>query len=85
MLSTLADNDVFKNEIQNSDGSVEEMIKIGITRILEIPSDTVNIKQTSSISDVNLRSLKGKTQIISWKLLARSQRTQTTVHVGTVF
>ena len=69
-MSILADNDVFKNEIQNSDGSIEEMIKIGITRILDIPSDTVNTKQTSSISDVNLRSLKGKTQIIAWKLLA---------------
>jgi len=69
-LSTLADNDVFKNEIKNSDGSIEEMIKIGIPRILDIPSDTVNTKQTSTISDVNLRSLKGKTQIIAWKLLA---------------
>ena len=67
-MSTLAHNDVFKNEIQNSDGSIEEMIKIGITRILDIPSDTVNIKQTSSISDVNLRSLKGKTQNLNYIL-----------------
>ena len=67
-MSTLADNDIFKNEIQNSNGSVEDMIRIGISRILDISSDTVNIKQTFSISDVNLRSLKGKTQNLNYIL-----------------